>query len=245
MKLKVLTLSSLLMLLSSCYGGYGAQAVGTMVGADVGGHIGGMIGGRMGGWTGDVFGTILGTAAGAAIGHAATTPPQEEKVVVIREQPEKEYERGDYRSYRGYDATTEQREPSYRQNRGTSGSSVRESSNVLQGLTVKNLRFVDAGKNRIINSNETCQLLFEVQNDGEYTAFNITPLVYEVNKMKHIYISSPAVINSLKPGEYVTYTITIRSDNKLTNGTATFAIELSDENGITVPCREFDITTQR
>jgi uncharacterized protein YcfJ len=232
MKLKVLILSSLVLLLSSCYGSAtGTQVAGTIIGADLGGHIGGMIGRRNSGFGGDVFGTIIGTVAGAAIGNAVTAPPRE-----------RTYDYDDERDYRGYDATTEQRRPSYNKR---SSRDVRQSSEALNGLKVHNLRFVDANKNRVINSDETCQLLFEVQNEGDVTAYNITPLVYEINRRKHIYISSPAVIERLNPGEFVTYTITIRADRKLADGTATFAIELSDENGITVPCREFDLSTRR
>ncbi len=230
MKLKVLTLSLLVLFMSSCYGlGSGTQVAGTIIGADLGGHIGSMVGRRNGGFGGDVFGTILGTVAGAAIGNAVTAPPRE-----------RNYDYDD-EDYRGYDATTEQRRPSYQKRNSTN---VRQSSDALNGLRVHNLRFIDANKNRIINSDETCQLLFEVQNEGNVTAYNITPLVYEINKRKHIYISSPAVIERLNPGEFVTYTITIRSDSKLADGTATFAIELSDENGMTVPCREFDLSTK-
>lgn len=228
MKLKVISLAALVLLMSSCYGP-GSQAVGTVVGANVGGHVGGMIGGRSGGFWGDVFGTVIGTVAGAAIGNAVTAPPRQ-------------YEE-DYTEYRGYDATTAQRKPSHHHENHQ--SEVRESSELLEQLQVRNLRFIDGDKNRIINSDETCQLLFEVSNNGTRPVRVITPLVYEVNKMKHIYISKPAVIEELKPGQYVTYTITIRSDNRLSNGTATFCIELSDANGITVPCREFDIDTAR
>lgn len=240
MKLKVLTLSSLLVLCVSCYSP-GSQVAGTMIGAEVGGHIGSMIGGRHGGFMGDVFGTILGTVAGAAVGHAVTTPP-EDRVVVVKERDEDYSRDRDYRDYRGYDATTRQGRPTYENDHA---SEIRKGSEILNNLAVHNLRFVDSGKNRVINSDETCQLLFEVHNEGNQVARNITPLVYEVNKMRHIYISSPAVIAQLRPGEFVTYTITIRSDRKLSRGTATFSIELSDDNGTCVPCREFDIPTER
>lgn len=228
MKLKVISLSALVLLMSSCYGP-GSQAVGTVVGANVGGHIGGMIGARSGGFWGDVFGTVIGTVAGAAIGNAATAPPRQ-------------YDK-DYTEYRGYDATTAQRNPSHHhENHQAAG---RDASELLEQLQVRNLRFIDGNKNRIINSDETCQLLFEVHNKGTRPVKDITPLVYEETKMKHIYISEPAVISELKPGQYVTYTITIRSDNRLSTGTATFVIELSDANGLAVPCREFDIDTAR
>lgn len=234
MKLKVISLGSLMLLATSCYGP-DRQALGTMVGAHVGGEIGGMIGGRHGGFMGDVFGTILGSVAGAAVGNAVTAP-HEEKVVVVRER---DY---DYEDSHDYDVITRQGQPSYEHSHATE---VRKSTEILNGLSVRNLRFVDSGRNRVINSDETCQLLFEVHNEGKQIARNITPLVYEVNKMRHIYISSPAVISKLAPGEYVTYTISIRSGKHLPEGTATFSIELSDENGTCVPCREFDIPTAR
>ena len=84
MKLKVLTLSLLVLFMSSCYGlGSGTQVAGTIIGADLGGHIGSMVGRRNGGFGGDVFGTILGTVAGAAIGNAVVD-------YLLYERPESE-----------------------------------------------------------------------------------------------------------------------------------------------------------
>ena len=115
----------------------------------------------------------------------------------------------------------------------------------MADLKVKNLRFVDQNRNRIINSNERCQLLFDVVNDGEVAMHDVTPYIYEVNLSKYIHISNPSTIDHLRPGESAHYVIDIRTDRNLREGVATFCIELTNGHGLSVPCREFDLETAR
>lgn len=227
MKHKLFLLLLPCLLFTGCYGP-DRQLAGTMIGANLGGTVGGAIGARSGGFAGDVFGTIIGTVAGAAIGSAVTAPSPEER----------EYNRDE--EY--YDATREQRTPRYERREA---GSLRESTRELAALKVRNLRFIDGNRNRIINANETCQLLFEVYNSGDDVLRDITPEVYELNRMKHIRISNPSVISRIGSKEAVRYTITIRTDKGLREGTATFCISLSNREGTSIPCREFDIQTSR
>ncbi|MBQ0061608.1 MAG: hypothetical protein MJZ69_02920 [Bacteroidaceae bacterium] len=235
---KVFTLCLVVTLLTSCFGS-GQQLFGSLIGADLGGHIGGVIGRGTGGLTGDVFGTIIGTVAGAAIGSAVSAPPKDDDhVAYVENDAPGAYERPN-RYASDYDATTNHR------------SSVSEHSghnHDVKGLTslkVTNVRFIDDNKNRVINSNETCSLVFDVYNGGDTTVYGITPIIYAVSQQKYIDISKPNVIKVLEPGQSASYTIIIRTGKELKNGTATFCIELSDENGTTIPCREFDLQTAR
>lgn len=220
------------LLLTSCYGP-SRQFAGTMIGAHVGGALGSAIFGGRHSYSGAVFGDVVGTIAGAAIGSAVTAPRQPD--YDDYDDDPGVYERP---SDSKYDATSDQRRPSYKL------EPVRtEQSKAIADLKVKNLRFVDENRNRVINANESCQLIFDICNDGKVAVDNITPYIYEVNESKHIKISNPSVIQHLEPGELMRYTIQIKTDASLQDGKATFCIELADADGLTVPCREFDLET--
>ena len=45
------------------------------------------------------------------------------------------------------------------------------------GLQIINIRFVDDNRNHVIDANETCKLVFDIANEGDVSAFNITPVV--------------------------------------------------------------------
>lgn len=232
MKKTVLLALTFPLLMTSCFGP-DRQFAGTMIGAHVGGALGSAIFGGGHSYSGAVFGDVVGTIAGAAIGSAVTAPHQIENDYDdpgIYERP----------SDSRYDATSSQRKPSYKL------EPVRtEQSKAVADLKVKNLRFIDQNRNRIINANESCQLIFDICNDGKVAVDNITPYIYEVNESKHIQISNPSVISHLEPGELIHYAIQIKTDANLQPGKVTFCIELADSDGLTVPCREFDLETAR
>lgn len=217
--------------LTSCFGP-DRQFAGTMIGAHVGGALGSAIFGGGHSYSGAVFGDVVGTIAGAAIGSAVTALYQsyydDDDDPGIYERP----------ADSKYDATSSQRKPSYKLEPVRS-----EQSKAIADLKVKNLRFIDGNRDRIINANESCQLIFDICNDGKVAVDNITPYIYEVNESKHIKISNPSVIEHLEPGELMRYTIQIKTDSNLQPGKATFCIELADSEGLTVPCREFDLET--
>lgn len=231
MKKVVLFSLGILLVLSSCFGP-NRQFAGTMIGAHVGGVLGSAIFGEHS-YAGAVFGDVVGTIAGAAVGAAVTAPKEthaENDDPGIYTRPE------DSR----YDAAHSQRRPSYKL------EPVRnEMSRAVADLKVKNLRFVDQNRNRVINAGETCQLIFDVYNDGKVAVEEITPYIYEVNASKHIHISNPSIIDHLEPGDLIHYVIQIRTDSRLQEGKATFCIELANPEGLTIPCREFDLQTAR
>ena len=57
------------------------------------------------------------------------------------------------------------------------------------GLHVTNLRFIDENRNHTIDAEEDSKLVFDVVNDGDTPAYNVTPIIEEVTGMKHILIS--------------------------------------------------------
>ena len=118
-------------------------------GAAIGGVLGAIVGDRAGGYNGSQFGALLGTVTGAAVGNAITTP--REKTYQVEEYYVKTY-------------------PSSSQYEHT--SSYEPSS----GLRIINLRFIDDNRNHVIDAEEDSKLVFDVVNDGDVPAYNVTPV---------------------------------------------------------------------
>lgn len=203
--------------LSACspYGMQGNPAA-VQAGAAIGGVLGAIIGDRAGGYNGSQFGALMGTVAGAAVGNAVTTP------------------RADNYEEDGY--YIESRPGSYPQGRYTPVSS---------GLRVTNLRFIDDNRNHVIDAEENSKLVFDVVNEGDAPAYNVTPVIEEVNGVKHLLISPAQQIAYMPVGNKIRYTATIRGGKKLKTGEAVFRVYTTESNGAVSETHEFSLPTQK
>lgn len=113
------------------------------------------------------------------------------------------------------------------------------------GLQVTNIRFIDDNRNHTIDAEENCKLIFDIVNEGDYSAYNITPIIEEVSGMKHISISPSVQISYLPQGEKVRYTATIAGGKRLKSGEAVFRIYTSESNGAVSEAHEFALPTQK
>ena len=167
-------------LLSACSpSGMQGNPAAVQAGAAIGGVLGAIVGDRAGGYNGSQFGALLGTVTGAAVGNAITTPREETYQV-------EEYYVKTYPSSSQYEHT----------------SSYEPSS----GLRIINLRFIDDNRNHVIDAEEDSKLVFDVVNDGDVPAYNVTPVIEEMSGMKHILISPSAQIAYMPVGNPVSYT---------------------------------------
>ena len=190
--------------------------VGTMLGAQVGGMLGGLMGNSDGrDYRGHLLGSIIGTVAGAAIGNALTTPHDEAE--------ESGYDEG----FVGVPRSEVE--------------VIRKSSN----LVIRQIRFVDYGRDHAINSGESCRLIFEVMNKGNRPVRNVMPVVEEVSGMKKLYISPSVSVESIRPGEGIKYTANIRAGKRIKNGEAIFRVYAVEGNGATSAVKEFALPTVR
>ncbi len=57
------------------------------------------------------------------------------------------------------------------------------------GLHVTNLRFIDENRNHTIDAEEDSKLVFDVVNDGDTPAYNVTPIIEEVTGITYSYFS--------------------------------------------------------
>lgn len=219
---KVIGILAVVSLLSGCASsGMQGNPAAVMVGANVGGLVGGIVGDGMNGYRGSLFGSLIGTVSGALIANAATAPRQDDGYRV-----EEVY---------GYEPET-RRDPSER---------YHAQPQRYTDLVIRNIRFIDADRNQVIDSNETAKIIFEVMNTSRSDVYRVTPVIKELNEMKHLYISPSASIECIPAGDGIRYTANIRTGKKLKDGEALFQIVVLEGNGASVSSRAFAIPTRR
>ncbi|MBE6286593.1 MAG: glycine zipper family protein [Mediterranea massiliensis] len=212
------------LLLSGCYttrtsGNAGAVMTGASIGGSVGHAVGGLIGEGSSGWRGahrgSAIGTILGTVAGAVIANEATKPREEE--------------------IPSYEVTPVPRQAQVERIRSASDNR----------LKIRNIRFIDAGRNQTINSEEDCKIIFEIMNEGDKPAYNVVPVVNEVSGMKRITISPSVLVEAIAPREGVKYTATLSAGKRIKSGRALIRVGVTDEYGREYDWQEFEIPTEK
>lgn len=120
-----------------------------------------------------------------------------------------------------------------------------ESYYAPSGLRITNIRFIDDNRNHVIDAEETCKLVFEIVNEGDVSAYNITPIVEEVTEMKHLTISPSVQISYLPQGDKVRYTTTIAGGKRLKTGEAVFRLYTTESNGAVSEAHEFSLPTAK
>lgn len=113
------------------------------------------------------------------------------------------------------------------------------------GLRITNIRFIDDNRNHVIDAEEKCKLVFDIVNEGDVSAYNITPIVEEVTEMKHITISPSAQISYMPQGDRVRYTATIAGGKRLKTGEAVFRVYTTESNGAVSEAQEFSLPTAK
>ena len=113
------------------------------------------------------------------------------------------------------------------------------------GLRITNIRFIDDNRNHTIDADENCKLVFDIVNQGDVSAYNITPVIEEVTGMKHIGISPSVQISYLPQGNRVRYTATIAGGRRLKAGEAVFRVYTTESNGAVSEAHEFSLPTAK
>ena len=223
MKKHIIYLLSATLLLASCgtLNQTGAVLTGASLGGNMGSAIGGLVGDSRHGWRGEyrgsAIGTIIGTLAGAAIGGAVSSARQQEHEAYPIERNE---------SYQPVERNT-----------------VENDYSNIGDLRIHRIRFIDADKNHVISSEETCQVLFEIINEGEETAYNVVPIVTTDNKK--LSVSQSVLIEQIAPHQGIKYTATIKAGKRLKQGETTIHLGIADRNGLEYDKQEFKLPVQR
>jgi len=112
-------------------------------------------------------------------------------------------------------------------------------------LEIVNARFVDDNEDNSLNRNETCKLIFEIRNRGQYPVYDVVPTVIETTGNKHIFISPSIHVEKIAPGSGVRYTAMVKADNRLKDGMARFCVSVIHEGKSISKVNEFNIPTRR
>ena len=213
-------LCAVCLLFSSCgtsqMGSASPQAV--MTGATVGGQVGNAIGGLIGDSGHGPRGAFRGSAIGTIVGTLAGA------------------------AIGGAVSSAQQKE---RMMTPVETSSAQNFDADIDALRIKNIRFIDDGRDRILNPEENSKVIFEIVNEGKRTARNVVPTVSETSGAKHIYISPSVLVEQIKPGEGIKYTATVSAGRKVKNGEITLHLAILDEFGTSYDWHEFTIQTER
>lgn len=197
-------------------------------GASIGGVLGAIIGDRAGGYTGSQFGALLGTVAGAAVGNAVTTPREDT------------YETDEYAIH------TRPSSPRYDPRREDDDHRYGWDDRApVSDLQIVNLRFIDDNRNRVIDAEEECKLIFDIVNAGDTPAYNVTPVVEEQSGMKHLSVSAAVQIAYMPVGNRIRYTAIIQGGKKLKTGQAVFQVYAIESDGAVTRMHEFTLPTQK
>ena len=112
-------------------------------------------------------------------------------------------------------------------------------------IEIVNARFVDDNQDGVLSRNEVGKIIFEVMNRGDKVISDVQPSVLETTGNAHIYVSPSIHIESIAPGKGVRYTALVKTDKKLKNGMARFALTVLQGQKSISKVTEFNIKTSK
>ena len=249
MKKVLISLAMSLLLLASCANGFlrGGDPGAIQVGSIIGATVGSVIGTNMNNWNGYALGAMVGSVTGAVVANEVTKPHDNQYIendYANNSQPiVNQYNTADQNNISDQNinkySNTNQSINMNQDNKGVASDYRDRVSDT--NLDVRNIRFVDQNRNRIINKGETCHLIFDVYNSGNVTAYAVRPVVTIVDGEKNLAISVPPMVRMLMQGEVVMYDVVLRAPKNIHNTFTTFRIEVHDRDGYSNNYRQFSI----
>jgi len=97
---------------------------------------------------------------------------------------------------------------------------------IIEGVPL----FTDDNFNNIIDANETCSIHFFVVNSGTAIGETLKCMVSETSTMKGLDFNKENLLGDLNPGDTMAVNISVQSDYDLTDGTASFKIQVEEAN---------------
>lgn len=194
---------------------YTTRMQGSPAAVSAGASIGGVLGSIVGDRAGGYHGSQFGALIGTVAGVAVGNAVTTPRKEEVYEKEERQHNR-----------------PS-------------ESYYAPSGLQITNIRFIDENRNQTIDADEQCKLIFDIVNNGEVAAYNVTPIVEEVSGMKHVEVSPSAQISYMPVGNRIRYTAVVQGGKRLKTGEAVFRVYTSESNGAFSDTHEFAIPTAK
>lgn len=257
-KIATVTLSAAI-LLSSCGVGNDNTAAGGFMGAQIGSILGSAIGGISGGPRGSDIGTIVGMAsgaiAGAAIGNAADKADQRkyEEYKKQRRSQRRYGKNNDYNNSVRYDAqdsgfdsdnqgddvidfngndTPEANYPKEDVNTGNRHSMhIDGFTSDTPMLELRSVQFVNSEGDMSLRRGEIAKIVAEIYNSSSDFLYGVQPMVIEQTGNKHIFVSSPILVEKIAPGKGIRYTAMVKADQRIKDGEVRFAVSAKENAG--------------
>lgn len=254
-KILVISLSAAV-LMSGCGAGNDNTAAGGFMGAQLGSILGSAIGGISGGPRGSDIGTIVGMAGGAmvgaVVGNAADKADQRRyEEYKSQRRSQRSYDNtSDYSGYRsdenndsGFDPANggddiidfgDNTAPMSSDNGGT--LNISESCSMhIDGLErntpmieLRNVRFINEAGNLTLRRGEIAKIVVEVYNRTSDYIYGVQPQVVETTGNKHVFVSSPILVEKIAPGRGIRYTAMVKADRRIKNGEISFAVSAKE-----------------
>lgn len=86
-------------------------------------------------------------------------------------------------------------------------------SNDISALDIANITYADEDNDGLLDKNESAQIYFDLINTSSESLYGIMPVLM-ANKTKHILISEPCLIDTLKSEHALRYVIELSGDGK-------------------------------
>ena len=254
-KILVISLSAAV-LMSGCGTENDNTAAGGFMGAQLGSILGSAIGGISGGPRGSNIGTIVGMAGGAmvgaVVGNAADKADQRRyEGYKSQRRSQRSYDNtSDYSGYRsdenndsGFDPANggddiidfgDNTAPMSSDNGGT--LNISESSSMhIDGLErntpmieLRNVRFINEAGNLTLRRGEIAKIVVEVYNRTSDYIYGVQPQVVETTGNKHVFVSSPILVEKIAPGRGIRYTAMVKADRRIKDGEISFAVSAKE-----------------
>lgn len=254
-KILVISLSAAV-LMSGCGAGNDNTAAGGFMGAQLGSILGSAIGGISGGPRGSDIGTIVGMAGGAmvgaVVGNAADKADQRRyEEYKSQRRSQRSYDntsdysgcRSDENNDSGFDPANggddiidfgDNTAPMPSDNGGT--LNISESSSMhIAGLErntpmieLRNVRFINEAGNLTLRRGEIAKIVVEVYNRTSDYIYGVQPQVVETTGNKHVFVSSPILVEKIAPGRGIRYTAMVKADRRIKDGEISFAVSAKE-----------------
>ena len=254
-KILVISLSAAV-LMSGCGAGNDNTAAGGFMGAQLGSILGSAIGGISGGPRGCDIGTIVGMAGGAmvgaVVGNAADKADQHRyEEYKSQRRSQRSYDntsdysgcRSDENNDSGFDPANggddiidfgDNTAPMSSDNGGT--LNISESSSMhIDGLErntpmieLRNVRFINEAGNLTLRRGEIAKIVVEVYNRTSDYIYGVQPQVVETTGNKHVFVSSPILVEKIAPGRGIRYTAMVKADRRIKDGEISFAVSAKE-----------------
>lgn len=254
-KILVISLSAAV-LMSGCGTGNDNTAAGGFMGVQLGSILGSAIGGISGGPRGSDIGTIVGMAGGAmvgaVVGNAADKADQRRyEEYKSQRRSQRSYDNtSDYSGCRSDENNDSGFDPAnggddiidFGDNTASMPSdnggtlNISESSSMhIDGLErntpmieLRNVRFINEAGNLTLRRGEIAKIVVEVYNRTSDYIYGVQPQVVETTGNKHVFVSSPILVEKIAPGRGIRYTAMVKADRRIKDGEISFAVSAKE-----------------